>query len=78
LKEDLQHLKADLLQRMDNLLEAMRDMQTESLKAFYSYAKSTDVKLKDGEMADYALRERVSAVEFRITEVERRLNLPPQ
>jgi hypothetical protein len=29
-----------------DILEAMRDIQTELLKAFYTYAQSTDLKLK--------------------------------
>jgi hypothetical protein len=61
----------------DSLTETMRDVQTELLKAFYSFAKSTEAKLSDAEISDHLIRQRVSAVESRITEIERRLNLPP-
>ncbi len=61
----------------DELTETMRDVQTELLKAFYSFAKSTEAKLSDAEIYDHLIRQRVSAVESRITEGERRLNMPP-
>ena len=63
--------------RKDEILEAFRDGQTEMLRAFYSFADSTDVKLKETEIADIMLRQRLTAVESRLTEVEKRLNLPP-
>ena len=55
----------------------MADNQTELLKAFYGFATSTDVKLKDGEQSDAMLRQRLSTVESRLLEVEKRLNMPP-
>ena len=45
----------------------MRDGQTELLKAFYGHARSTDAKLKTVENADMRLRERFTAVEYRVT-----------
>ena len=80
-KGDLQHLReettGDLQRLREDLLEGMRDMQTEMLKAFYSFAQTTDLKLKEGEVADFGLRQRMSVIESRVTEIERRLNLPP-
>ncbi len=61
----------------DELVETMRDVQMELLKAFYSFAKSTEAKLQDSEISDHLIRQRVSAVESRLTEIERRLNMPP-
>jgi hypothetical protein len=52
-------------------------VQTELLKAFYSFAQSTEVKLKDSEVADFMLRQRLTVAESRITEIEKRLNMPP-
>ena len=69
-KDDLQNLK-------DELLEAFRDGQTEMLRAFYSFAQSADVKFKETELDDIMLRQRLTAVESRLTEVEKRLHLPP-
>jgi hypothetical protein len=70
-------LKGDMQSLRDEILEAYRDSQTELLRAFYSFAQSTDVKLKDTEISDIMLRQRLTAVESRLTEVEKRLNLPP-
>jgi KaiC/GvpD/RAD55 family RecA-like ATPase len=80
-KGDLQglrdELKGDIQGLRDELLEAFRDGQTEMLRAFYSFAQSTDVKLKETELDDMMLRQRLTAVEMRLTEVEKRLHLPP-
>ena len=77
-KTEIDQLRAESHHAYDDLKETMRDVQTELLKAFYGYAKSTDAKLKESEIADMLLRERLTAVEYRLTEVEKRLNLPPQ
>jgi hypothetical protein len=47
------------------------------LRAFYSFAQSADVKFKETELDDIMLRQRLTAVEMRLTEVEKRLHLPP-
>jgi hypothetical protein len=65
--------KGDVL----DILEAMRDIQTELLKAFYTYAQSTDLKLKETEIADFTARQRIPAVESRVTDLEKRFNMPP-
>jgi len=80
-KGDLQglrdELKGDIQGLRDELLEAFRDSQTEMLRAFYSFAQSADVKFKETELEDIMLRQRLTAVESRLTEVEKRLHLPP-
>jgi hypothetical protein len=80
-QQGMQQLKSefagDLQQVKDELTETMRDIQTELLKAFYSVAKSNEARFDDAELSDRSIRQRVSAVESRITEIERRLNLPP-
>jgi BMFP domain-containing protein YqiC len=84
-KGDLQDLKdqiltttkGDIQNLRDELLEAFRDSQTEMLRAFYSFAQSAGVKFKETELDDIMLRQRLTAVESRLTEVEKRLHLPP-
>ncbi|MCX6626225.1 MAG: hypothetical protein NTW28_01160 [Candidatus Solibacter sp.] len=76
-KRDLLQLRSEMQHHFDDLKETMRDGQTEILKAFYGYAQTTDAKLKEGEQSDIALRQRLTAVESRILEVEKRLNMPP-
>jgi len=62
----------------DDLKETLRNFQTEILKAFYGYTQTTDVKLRENEASDIAIRQRLSVVESRLLDVERRLNMPPQ
>src|ERR1035438_3547064 len=91
-KADLEQLRSDLRSEMkelgerlssesqhafDDLKETFRDGQTELLKAFYSYAQSTDLKLKDAQTSDIFLRERLDVLESRIIDVEKRLKIPP-
>jgi hypothetical protein len=70
-------LRGEMKASEDRLIETLRDVQTELLKAFYSYATSADAKLKESEIADITLRQRLTAVESRLTEVEKKLHLPP-
>jgi len=77
LKQEIEQLRAESHHEFDDLRETLRDVQTELLKAFYSFAQSTDAKLKESEIADMLLRSRLSAVESRVTEIERRMNQPP-
>jgi uncharacterized protein YicC (UPF0701 family) len=80
-KGDLQgaveQLRSEMNHQYDDLKETLRDVQTEILRAFYGYTQTTDAKLKEGEQSDIALRQRLTAVESRILEVEKRLNMPP-
>lgn len=75
--EKIEQLRSEFQHGFDELKETMRDGQTELLRAFYSFAQSTEVKLKDTEVAEFILRQRLSVVESRITEIEKRLNIPP-
>lgn len=77
-KQDLQQFRSEFQHGFDDLKKTVRDVETELLKAFYAFAQSTDAKLKESEISDMLLRQRLTAVEFRLTEVEKRLNLPPQ
>jgi DNA anti-recombination protein RmuC len=78
MSEQIAQLRAEAQHQYEDLIEKIRDSQTETLKAFYSYAQTTDIKLKDGAAADASLRERVAIIESRLLEVERRLLMPPQ
>ena len=61
----------------DELLEAMRGIETKLLHAFYGYAKSNDGRVLEVEANEAVLRTRVATLESRVMEVERRLNIPP-
>jgi hypothetical protein len=75
--ERIDMLRSEFHHSFDELKETMRDAQTELLKAFYNYAQSADAKLKEGEVADFLIRGRLTAMESRQTDMERRLNTPP-
>jgi hypothetical protein len=74
---DVEQLRSEFHHGFDDLQETMRDVQTEILTAFYGYTQTTDAKLKEAEASDIGLRQRLTAVEERLLEVEKRLNLPP-
>jgi ElaB/YqjD/DUF883 family membrane-anchored ribosome-binding protein len=76
-KQEFEQVRSEFHHEFDDLRETIRDSQTEILRAFYGYAQTTDVKLKEREAVDVALSQRLTAVESRLLEVEKRLNLPP-
>jgi hypothetical protein len=77
LKQDIEQVRSEFNHGFDDIRETMRDGQTELLKAFYSFAHRIEVKLKDSEVAEFMLRQRLTVAESRITEIEKRLNMPP-
>jgi len=75
--QNMDQLRSEFHHGFDDLKETMRDTQTEILRAFCGYAQTTDVKLKEAEVTDIGLRQRLTAVEERLLEVEKRLSFPP-
>ena len=59
------------------LTEQMRDMQTEILKAFYGFTESVQSRFKAQDDTEAGLKHRLTVLETRLLEVERRLNMPP-
>ncbi len=76
-KGDIQQLRSEFQHGFDELKESMRDGQTELLRAFYSYTQSNNERLSAVEQDSVPVRKRLAILESRITEVEKRLNLPP-
>lgn len=77
LREVAEQLRSEFHHEFDELKETMRDGQTELLRAFYSYAQTNDERLSAVEQDSVPVRKRLAILESRITEVEKRLNLPP-
>jgi hypothetical protein len=75
-KAELIALEERLHQKIDDLIENFRDMQTEMLKAFYSFAETNQARLTATERETAALKERMSMMESRLIQVEKRLNMP--
>ena len=69
--------KGDLLDLKDEIREAIRDSQTEVLKAFYNFAETNNKRIAQSEVNEVALRSRVETLERRVMELEQRLNIPP-
>lgn len=77
LQEAAQQLRAEFQHGFDELKETMRDGQTELLRAFYNYAQSNDERVATVEHDSGSVKKRLATLESRMTEMERRLNLPP-
>jgi hypothetical protein len=69
--------KGDLADLKDELVEAVRDIQTETLKAFYGFTQTIQDRFKESDDSEAAIKRRITTLESRILEVEKRLNLPP-
>jgi len=67
--EDLeQRLRVDADRLRDELIEVMRDMQTEVLRAFHNWASPTEIKMRGHE-------ERLTLMEERLRQIESKLNM---
>ena len=70
--------KGDIADSEERVMERLRDIETKLLNAFYGYAKSNDKRVLETEGNEGVLRSRVATLETRLTDVEHRLNMPPQ
>ncbi len=69
--------KADLNLLREELLEAIHDTETRLLRAFYNFAETNQKRLAEVERTELVIVDRLATMERRLTEVEKRLNLPP-
>jgi hypothetical protein len=69
--------KGGLADLKDELIESIRDIQTVTLKAFYGFAQTIQDRFKENDDSEAAIKRRMTTLESRILEVEKRLNLPP-
>jgi hypothetical protein len=72
-KGDLEDLEARIV---DRLTEAIRDAQTEVLKAFYGFAESNRQRVTQLEGNQGAIITRIGVLEDRMLELERKVNFP--
>lgn len=59
-----------------SLTETMREIKSEMLRAFYSFAESNLKRLAEIETEGEALKSRLATLEERLLQVERRVNFP--
>ena len=84
-KRDLQNVKDELRQAIqtannglrDELIEVVRDSETRLLQAFYGFVESNNQRISLVESSTNAVIARLGTLESRITQVEKRLNMPP-
>ena len=73
LKAGLNALRDELLER---ITEALHDMETKLLKAFYGFAETTQERIAQYDVTQRLLDARMGTVERRLLELEKRNNFP--
>jgi hypothetical protein len=68
--------KGDVQDSRSEIVETMRDIQTELLKAFYSFGESNRQRVTQLEGNQAALITRLGVLEDRMLELERKVNFP--
>ena len=76
LDQSVQQLRAEASHNYNDLVERITDSETRLLKAFYSVAESNQKRLDAMDRNDAGVKDRLSVLEARVTEVEKRLNMP--
>ena len=84
-KKDLVELKVELTGEMgcmeERLMEKLRDMQTELLRAFGTFQESMNLRMRNLEANTsndtVAVKARIEIVERRLLQIERKLLLEP-
>jgi 4-hydroxyphenylpyruvate dioxygenase-like putative hemolysin len=72
-----EQLRSEFQHGFDHLAEAIHDSEMRLLKAFYTFAESNQQRLTQVEGNTTAVISRLATLESRITEIEKRLNMPP-
>ena len=72
-----EQLRSEFQHGFGHLAESIHDSETRLLKAFYAFAESNQQRLAQVEGNTTAVISRLATLESRITEVEKRLNMPP-
>ncbi len=70
-------LATDLADLEQRLREAIHDSETKLLTAFYAFAESNQRHLTDLGRGEQSMRDRFAALEMRLLDIEKRLNMPP-
>jgi hypothetical protein len=76
-----EELRRDFTQGLSNLreelVEAIHDGQTEVLRAFYGFTQIVQARFTQQDETEVSLKRRMTTLESRILEIEKRLNMPP-
>ncbi len=69
--------RQDLAKLKEELAEVIHDSETRILQAFFAIAESNQKRLAEIETENAFVKSRLSTLEQRVLEVEKRLHLPP-
>jgi hypothetical protein len=69
--------KGDLAELEARLTEVIRDAQTETLRAFYGFVETVQTRFKAQDDTEAGLKKRLTVLEERVLEVEKKLLMPP-
>jgi hypothetical protein len=72
----LDRVRGDLLSLEERVLKAIGDTATELAKAFFHFTESNQIRATQLEANQAALIARISTLEARLTDLEKRLNFP--
>jgi chaperonin cofactor prefoldin len=75
--EKVEQLRTEVNHGYRDLVERMDDGFTKLLNAFYGVAETHGKRLGELDSNEHAIRSRLSTVENRVMEIEKRLNTPP-
>ncbi len=77
LEDAVAQIRSEASHQYDDLKEAIRDSETRLLQAFYGFAETNHKRMAQYDATTALLMSRVSTIENRLIEVEKRLNIPP-
>lgn len=81
LRAEFHRSSDDLRGRMESMEtrieELIRDAQTELLKGFYGFTQTVQQRFQEQEQTETSLKRRMSILEERFLEIEKRINMPP-
>jgi hypothetical protein len=77
LDQKIEQLRSEMNHGYRDVVERLDDIGTKMLTAFYNVAETHGKRRSYLDSSDAALRSRLSTVEKRIMEIEKRLNFPP-
>jgi hypothetical protein len=69
-------LRAEIKSSEEHVIETMRDIQTELLKAFYGFTESNRQRVAQLEGNQGAIITRIGVLEDRMTDLERKVHFP--
>lgn len=81
-KQDLENFKVEVnmrFERFEHRLEGfLQEMEGRIVTSTYRLAESMNARIRAEEHASAAIKDRLDIIETRLTELERRSNMPPQ